>query len=102
MDRQSITEAELVTNANNGAVSFIQVVKTEVPGREALGFNLYVRLTWMEGELLLVTYKKKPRYWLSLDRLLKHIEKHYSKILNLKIHLEGTNDAAKRTPPSSG
>lgn len=79
----TITEAELKDNAQNGAVSFIKAARS--PDGE--GFNLFVNLVWKEGDLLLITQQKKPRTWASVDRLLAHIDRHYSEVASLTIYL---------------
>lgn len=84
----TITEKELVDNANNGAVVAIKATKSP----DGTGFNLYVNLTWKEGDLLLITQKRKPRTWKSADRLLKHIETNYSEIVALAIFLKHGED----------
>ncbi len=84
----TITEAELIDNAQNGAVVYIKAAKSQ----NGKGFNLYVNLTWKEGDLLLITQKKEPRNWVSADRLLAHIEKNYREVASLTIFLRGIQD----------
>lgn len=79
----TITESQLVDYAKNGAVRFLTIV----PVSDRKAFNLLVQLTWKEGDLLLLTQQKKPREWVSLDRLYKHIENHYQKVSKIQIML---------------
>lgn len=79
----TITEAQLIDNADTRTVLAISVVPDEAAGK---GFNLYAKLTWKHGDLLLVTQKKTPKNWTSTDRLLAHIKTKYPKAVT-KIEL---------------
>lgn len=68
----SIGEAELVDFVKNGAVKQLNIIKTK-SGR----FSIAVVLTWKDGIWELVTSRKTPREWVSLDRLILHIEHKY-------------------------
>lgn len=83
----TITEAELRDNAQNGAVVCIKATRTSEKG-----FHLYVNLTWKEGDLLLINQKKEPRVWVSADRLLAHIDRNYRAVASLTIYLRGNHD----------
>lgn len=93
----TITEAELVDNARNGAVTCIKAV----PGQNGKGFNLYANLTWKEGDLLLITQKKEPRNWTSADRLLAHIDRKYRKVDSLHIFLRNSEHVEQPPQESS-
>lgn len=97
LSMNTITEKELVDSAINGAVEHIKVVKNMNGGK---GFNLFVTLTWKktEGDLLLITQQKKPRTWVSADRMLEHIETNYRGIHEIFIFLKGTNDEPTTEP----
>jgi hypothetical protein len=89
---KTITEAELVDNAKNGAVVCIKAVPSQTKGK---GFNLFVNLKWKEGDYLLITQQKEPRTWVSIDRLLSHIQEKYREVATLTIFLRGNeNDQA--------
>lgn len=85
-DANTITEAELRDNAKNGAVRSIKAVPV---GKR---FQLVVTLSWKEGDLLLITQKKTPRTWASVDRLINHIETNNSSITTLTIYLKGSKN----------
>lgn len=80
----TITEAELADNARNGAVERISLV----PCRNKRGFNLWVSLNWKKGEFVLITQHKKPRTWVSADRLLSHVNTQYGNVKSLEIFLK--------------
>ena len=88
----TITEAELTSFARSGVVTCIKAV----PAQDGRGVNLYVRLSWKEGDLLLITQKKQPRVWASVDRLLAHIGHHYRTVDSLHIFLR---NAENESPP---
>ena len=81
MHTDSILEDELIDNLTNEAVNFLRVVQT------ANGFRIYSSLKWKEGEILLVTQRKHPREWISLDRLVRHMNKHYGELPPIFLHL---------------
>ena len=76
----TISENELVDNFNNAAVLFMRIVQGEK------GFRTYVRLNWKEGEILLVTQRGEAREWVSLDRLIRHINKAYINLPLIVFH----------------
>ncbi len=83
----TITEAVLKDNAKNGAVVWIKATRATEKG-----FHLYVRLSWKEGDLILINQKKEPRVWVSADRLLAHIDRNYRAVDSLTIYLRGNHE----------
>lgn len=81
----TITEPTLADNARNGSVTCIKAV----PSQDGKGFNIFVNLSWKEGDLLLVTQRKIARTWKSADRLLEHINNNYQKVSYFSIFLQG-------------
>ncbi len=68
----TIGEAELVDFIKNQAVKKLNII--QVKGSR---YQIVVNLTWKEGDWCLVTTRKKPREWASLDRLARHISEKY-------------------------
>lgn len=83
----TITEAVLKDNAQNGAVVWIKATRATDKG-----FHLHVKLSWKEGELILINQKKEPRVWISADRLLAHIDRNYRAVDSLTIYLRGNHE----------
>ncbi|MFL1616155.1 hypothetical protein [Acinetobacter baumannii] len=77
----TITEAVLIDNARNGAVEVVKIA----PSPDNKGFFVYVVLTWKPDEMILVTHRKQPRLWASLDRLYAHISSKYGKISSINV-----------------
>lgn len=69
---ESITEQVLIDNIANGAVTKLRLVQSEDGN-----YLIYVTLTWKEKEQILTTFRKEPRVWANLDRLVKHIQTKY-------------------------
>ncbi|KZA07096.1 hypothetical protein AS579_17445 [Acinetobacter baumannii] len=63
----TISESMLVESLENDAITHIRIIPIE--GK----FSVYISLNWKDGESLLVTSKKQPRFWSSLDRLFRFI-----------------------------
>lgn len=80
-EMNTITEAILVDNARNGAVELLKIA----PSEDQKGFLVYVVLTWKPEEMVLVTNKKQPRYWASLDRLYAHMESKYGSVSTISV-----------------
>ncbi len=76
----TIFENELVDNFNNAAVLLMRIVQAEK------GFRTYVRLNWKDGEILLVTQRGDPREWVSMDRLIRHINNAYKNLPPIVFH----------------
>jgi len=68
----TLSEADLTDFARNNAVRQLNIAQSE-SGK----FRIIVNLTWKEGDWHLLTLRKTPREWVSLDRLAHHIRKHY-------------------------
>jgi hypothetical protein len=71
----TISESELVLVVRSRALKRMHVIQNE-EGK----FRVVVNLNNQEGELELVTFRKKPREWASLDRLAKHIQEKYGAV----------------------
>ncbi|MEI6706029.1 MAG: hypothetical protein WCK96_02715 [Methylococcales bacterium] len=83
-----VEEAELVDLAKNNAVKSLNIVQTE-----SNTYKIIVCLTWKKGEFHLVTARKTPREWSSLDRLTRHInEKYIGKIPLVQLSLQSQKD----------
>jgi hypothetical protein len=68
----AINESELVLVVRGKALKSMHVDQTE-EGK----FRIAVTLNSQEEKLELVTFRKTPREWASLDRLVKHIQQKY-------------------------
>ena len=68
----TIIEADLLDNSRNLAIKRIQIVQ----GKN-LKYQLIVNLTWKEGDLVVITRRKKPREWVNLHRLALHMIENY-------------------------
>lgn len=69
---ENIEEAELVDFARNNAVKEINIV--QITSKK---YRVVVTLTWKPGAFLLVSYRKKPREWASLDTLIRYLRETY-------------------------
>ncbi|WP_157008195.1 hypothetical protein [Xenophilus azovorans] len=87
-DLGQLTDEDLKKFALAGALKSINVFRLE-SGK----YRIVVSLTWKTGDYLLITYRKKPREWASLDRLMKHVEANYGDISNFSLSI-------KTRPPS--
>lgn len=85
----TITEDELKKAAVENAVKVLRVVRVS-----PAVYRLLIVLTWKTGEHLLITARKKPREWVSFDRMMKHIEGTYGSVLdfNLSIKVQHIKD----------
>ena len=90
----TINDPDLRDNAKNGAVTCIKAM----PSEDGKGFCLFVNLTWKEGDLLLITQKKTPRTWTSLDRLLAYITSNNCSVTSLTIYLKGNTKDETTSP----
>lgn len=80
---KAITESGLALLLESQAVKQMHIVQNE-EGK----YRVIVKLHNQEEELEPVTFRKKTRYWASLDRLTKHIrEKYGSHIPNINLSL---------------
>lgn len=80
-EMNTITEAALIDNARNGAVDMVKIA----PSPDEKGFFIYVVLSWKTDELILVTNRKQPRLWVSLDRLYAHMSSKYGNIKAINV-----------------
>lgn len=71
----TIYESELILVVRSQALKRMHISQSD-EGK----YRVLVNLNNQEGELELVTYRKKPREWASLDRLAKHIQEKYGAI----------------------
>lgn len=85
-ETNTISEPLLVDSGKNGAVLCIKAVQSE---NAEEGFLVYVNLSWKKGDLLLVNQQKSPRFWVSADRLLTHINKHYPAYTTITVSPKG-------------
>jgi hypothetical protein len=83
-----ISESELTLVVKSRAIKRMHIVQTEM-GR----FRIHVTLNNQEGELELLTFRKKPREWASLDRLTKHIREKLPNVPNITISLQPPTEA---------
>jgi len=82
----TIIEETLKENLEKGSVTMITLTQ-EPDGR----YSITVCLSWSSEEYQLVTTKKKqPKYWSSLDRLVRHFNRHYDGLLPIiTLNLKG-------------
>ncbi len=90
--KNTIQENELVKNLSNGAVTLLRIVEDK-KGK----YQTFVQLSWREGEIQVVTQRKKPKQWASLDRLAAHIKKYYygNLIPVITLQLQGAEDETR-------
>lgn len=73
IDLLEVTEAEFRQYAENNVITHASIVQTDE------GFILVIKISWKEGDHTLHTFKKRPRAWVSLDRMIKFLrEKNLS------------------------
>lgn len=65
----AIVEQELLDYASNNVLKAFTVRET-AEGR----FTLIVSVTWREGDCILTSARKNPRFWASLNTLTKYIK----------------------------
>ncbi len=71
----TITETDLISAIKYNAVEILKIVQTE--GER---YRISVKLRNDKEEKSLLTTRKDPREWVSLDRLQKHIRKTYGAV----------------------
>lgn len=64
----TLTESEFADFLEHKVVQKLKVVQL---GKDR--YEVIVSITWKPGNWRLVTLRKKPREWASLDRLVKHL-----------------------------
>lgn len=83
----TISESMLVESLQNNAITHIRIEPAK--GK----YSVFVALNWKDGESLLVTAKKQPRFWSSLDRLVRFLTEKATpkqKIeININLSLKG-------------
>ncbi|WEF31470.1 hypothetical protein [Pseudoduganella chitinolytica] len=77
-----ISESELILVIRSKALRRMHIVQNG-EGK----FRIMVNLNNQEGELALVTFRKTPREWASLDRLARHIQEKYGVIPTITLTL---------------
>ena len=78
----TISESELVFVVRSRGLKRMHIIQSE-----AGKFRVTVYLNNQEGELELVTFRKKHREWASLDRLVKHIQEKYRAVPTITLTL---------------
>lgn len=78
----TISESELTLLIKSKGLKRLLVIQSE--DRK---YRVAATLNNQEGELELVTYRKKPREWASLDRLAKHIQDRYEGVTTMTLNL---------------
>jgi hypothetical protein len=79
----TVSESELGLVVKSRALRRLLIHRTDA-GR----FRVSVTLNNQEGELDLVTTRKKPREWASLDRLAQHIQEKFGANLAITLCLQ--------------
>lgn len=82
MSEAQINETTLITNLETGGIKRLKLIQ----GKDRK-FMIRAVFAWKGGEYTLVTQRKKPRIWASLDRLLKHIETKYHNVPVIELYL---------------
>jgi len=67
----TITEPQLILTVKTGGVEYLRAVETTE------GFAFRVKLKGFKEEKPVYTMRNAPKYWVSLDRLAKHIRTNY-------------------------
>jgi hypothetical protein len=79
----TISESDLIDCVRNKAVKKLHIIQ-DPNGK----FRIVVNLTWKEGDFDLITTRRKPREWASLDRLARHIQENYGVIPPITLTLK--------------
>lgn len=88
--KKTINEGELIDNASTGTLTSLKLVKTTG------GFQIRVQLSWKENELTLITQRKKPREWVSLDRLAQWMDENLKHLPPITLVLRKTKNEKKQ------
>lgn len=70
---ETIKETLLTESLKNKAVKQVEIRQTE-KGK----WQVWVQLTWREGECNLITARGNSREWANLDRLISHFQENQS------------------------
>lgn len=81
-DAHQINEQTLIDSLESNSVKKIQLIQ----GSDGK-FTICACLTWKGGGQILVTQRKRPRTWASLDRLVKHMKSKYTNIPTIELHM---------------
>lgn len=81
-DAHQINEQTLIDSLESNSVKKIKLIQ----GKDRK-FTILACLTWKGGGQILVTQRKRPRAWASLDRLIRHMETKYPNLPIIEIHL---------------
>lgn len=92
--KKTINEGELIDNASTGTLTSLKLVKTTG------GFQIRVQLSWKENELTLITQRKKPREWVSLDRLAQWMDENLKHLPPITLVLRKTKNEKKQPQES--
>jgi hypothetical protein len=76
----AINESELVLVVRSKALQMLHISQTK-EGK----FRITVTLNSPQEDFELVTFRKTPREWASLDRLVKHIQEKYRGIPSITL-----------------
>lgn len=96
----TIGESELIDCVRNKAVKRMCIVQ-QPDGN----YRILVNLSWKDGDHLLISTRKEPREWASLDRLEKHIRTKYGYIKTIILDLyygEATHESGNSSPENDG
>lgn len=72
---QTVTENDLIKYCTVGAVKQLRL--EPVSSEDKTAYRVHVKGTWTPQECLLLTFRKKPREWSSLDRFMRHAREVY-------------------------
>lgn len=82
-EMSTVTESELILVVKSRALRRLNIHRTD-----SGGFRVSVNLNNQEGEHDLVTTRKNPREWASLDRLTNHIQEKFGAQLPITLYLQ--------------
>lgn len=82
MHTNPITEKELLVAAQYRAIRKIRIEETSEER-----YITHITLSKEDEEKTLITQRKHPREWVSLDRLIKHIRNNYGNVQNITLTL---------------
>lgn len=72
---QTVQEDDLIKYCAVGAVKQIRLEPINSENKTA--YRVHVKGTWDPQECLLITFRKNPREWSSLDRFMRHAREVY-------------------------
>ena len=78
----TITEVDLAISVKNKVVR--NFIITQTPNGK---YQIAVDLTWRKEQLTLITARKTVREWVSLDRLIAHIQNNYGNLSAITLKL---------------